>query len=50
MAYFLGSTKSPREPLEKALDLAQKAIALDDSMADAHALLGNLYSIKREYD
>ncbi len=50
MTYFLGSTKSPQETLEKAIELAQKALAMDDSMADAHALLGNLYAIKREYD
>ena len=48
--YWLGNTKSPRESLEKGIELAQKALAMDDSIADAHALLCNLYSIKREYD
>jgi adenylate cyclase len=50
MDYWYGSGKSPRESLEKAIELAQKAIALDDAYAQAHGLLGFLYSIKREYE
>jgi adenylate cyclase len=48
--FWLGSTKSPQESLEKAKELAQKALALDDSIAEAHALLCNIYSAKRDYD
>jgi adenylate cyclase len=48
--YWLGSTKSPRETLEKGIELAKKAIAMDDSLFVAHAILCNLYSIKKEYD
>jgi adenylate cyclase len=48
--YRLGNTKSPRETLEKAIELAQKALAMDDSMSGAHALLCTLYGLKREYD
>ena len=48
--YWLGNTKSPRETLEKGIELAQKAIAMDDSLFLAHAILCNLYSAKREYD
>jgi adenylate cyclase len=48
--YTLGNTKSPQETLEKGIELAQKALAMDDSIAVAHALLGNLYISKREYD
>jgi adenylate cyclase len=48
--YTLGNTKSPRETLEKGIELAQKALAMDDSIADAHGLLCVLYMIKREYD
>ncbi len=48
--YWLGNTKSPRETLEKGIELAQKALAMDDSIDNAHALLCNLYSIKRDYD
>ena len=50
MAYWLGSGKSPQESIEKAIELAQKAIALDDAYALPHGLLGPLYCIKREYD
>ncbi len=48
--YRLGSTKSPQETMEKAIELAQKTLAMDDSIAEAHALLSHLYSGKREYD
>ncbi len=50
MDYWLGSGKSPRASIEKAIELAQKAIALDDAYAQPHGLLSFLYSIKREYD
>jgi adenylate cyclase len=49
MDYWLGSGKSPQESLEKAIELAQKAIALDDAHANPHGLLSFLYSIKREH-
>jgi adenylate cyclase len=45
-----GSTKSPRETLEKAMELTQKALAINDSVPSAHALLSYLYSYKGEYD
>jgi adenylate cyclase len=48
--YWLGNTKSPRETIEKAIELAQKAIAMDDSIAAAHALLSVLYAHTWEYD
>jgi adenylate cyclase len=48
--YWLGNTKSPRETIEKGIELAQKALAMDDSIADAHGLLCALYLTKREYD
>jgi adenylate cyclase len=50
MDYWLGSGKSPQESLEKAIELARKAIALDDVYAQPHGLLSFLYSIKREYE
>ena len=46
----LGSTKSPWESFEKALALAQKAMAMDDSGHPPHALLSQLYIAKGEYD
>ncbi len=48
--YYLGNTNSPRETLEKAIELAQKAIAMDDSLSGPHGLLCALYTAKREYD
>jgi adenylate cyclase len=50
MDYWFGSAKSPQKAIEKAIELAQKTLALDDSIAGAHALLSDLYSIKREHD
>jgi adenylate cyclase len=48
--YWLGNTKSPGETIEKSMELAQKALAMDDSIAGAHGLLCLLYTYKREYD
>jgi tetratricopeptide (TPR) repeat protein len=48
--YWLGSTSSPRESVEKAIELVQKALALDDTLAEAHGFLGYLYTQKREYE
>ncbi len=48
--YWLGSTKSPRESIEKDIEMAQKALALDDTLAEAHGFLGYLYAQKREYE
>ncbi len=44
------TTKSPRETIEKGIELVQKALALDDTLAEAHGLLGYLYTQKREYE
>ncbi|HEV8714698.1 MAG TPA: tetratricopeptide repeat protein, partial [Candidatus Binatia bacterium] len=38
------------QTLERALALAQQAIALDDSLPGAHALLGNIYAQKQQYE
>jgi adenylate cyclase len=50
MDVWLGSSKSPNASLMTAIDLTQKAIALDDSLADSHALLGYLYTLTRQHD
>ena len=36
--------------LRKSIELAQKAIAMDESISSAHALLSNLYSTRGEHD
>jgi adenylate cyclase len=48
--YFLGTSKSPRESLDKAIELMQKSLAIDDSNGRFHGFLGRLYSIRREYE
>jgi adenylate cyclase len=48
--YWLGTTDSPRESTNKGIAMIQKAIALDDTLAEAHAILSHLYTQKREYD
>ena len=48
--FWLGTSKSPKESIGKAIRLLKKAIAMDDTNAEAHALLGYLYSITKRYD
>ncbi len=48
--YYFGNTKSPQETIEKSMEMARKVLAIDESIASAHGLLGNLYVIRREYD
>jgi adenylate cyclase len=47
---LLGSSKSPKQSLMKALELMQKAIVLDDTYAEAHSLLGFLFSMTGKHD
>jgi adenylate cyclase len=48
--YWVDSTRSPQESVEKGIEMVQKALALDDNLAEAHGLLGDLYTQKREYE
>jgi adenylate cyclase len=48
--YVVGLGKSPMEPIEKGIEMVQKALAMDESIPDAHALLCSLYTLKKEYD
>ena len=48
--YQLGNTKFPRETLEKIRELAQKALAIDDSIAGAHSLLSWAYRFAGDLD
>jgi adenylate cyclase len=50
MDVFLGLSKSPKESLEKAVELTQKAISLDPKDSRHYAQLGYLYTMKRDYD
>ena len=48
--YYLGSTKSPEETINKGIEMAQKALTLNESYGQAHGILGHLYLAKREYE
>ena len=48
--YMLRNTKSPRETLEKALELTQKAVAMDDSLSYPHGILSSVYLAKKDYE
>ena len=50
MDLMSGSAKTLQESLEKATELVQKTLAMDDSLATAHGLLSSIYSQKREHD
>jgi TolB-like protein/Flp pilus assembly protein TadD len=50
MDVVLGSSASPRESFVEAIKLAQKAIAMDESLGIAHALLGYVYAFMRQYE
>jgi len=46
---LLGQSKNPKEHIEKAFKMAQKATSLDEFDPFAHILLGMIYSMRREY-
>ncbi len=50
MDIWLGMSKSPSQSLTKAIELLQKAIALDDTYAEAYGDLGFLLSMKQQHD
>jgi adenylate cyclase len=43
-------TNSPKKSLAKAIELAKKAIELDETLAYAHALLGYLLTMRRQHE
>jgi adenylate cyclase len=50
MEFLLRIGRSPQESIEKGIEMAQKALAIDDSTPMAHSLLCSLYLYKREHD
>ncbi len=50
MDVWLGSSKSPNESHDKAVELTQKAISLDPKDPRYYGLIGYLYAMKRDYD
>jgi TolB-like protein/class 3 adenylate cyclase/Flp pilus assembly protein TadD len=47
---LLRSSKSPKQSFSQVIELAQKALALDDSLSNAHSLLALLYALNGQYD
>jgi len=45
-----GWSESPAKSLQRASELAQKALVIDESIEVAHSLLGSVYIVKRQYD
>jgi adenylate cyclase len=47
---WLGTTESPKDSLAKATELLEKAILLDNNLAEAHGLLGFIYAVEKQHD
>jgi adenylate cyclase len=50
MDVWLKSSKSPQESFSRAIELTQKGLALDDSIANTHSTLGLLYGMTGQYE
>jgi TolB-like protein len=50
MDIHFGVSKSPKESLGRAAQLAKRAISLDESSSFAHSLLGVIFAIKRKFE
>ena len=47
---FFGSSKSPKDSIAKAIELTQKALAINGSLAEARSRLGVLYAFVGQHD
>ncbi len=47
---MFGWSKSPEGSISQAKELAEKALAMDNTSATAHALLSNIYLVRGHYD
>jgi TolB-like protein/predicted Zn-dependent protease len=45
-----GWSKSPRDSMKKAVELADKALTIDENDASSHALLGSIYLAQKKWD
>ena len=50
MEIWFGLSESPGKSMARAAELAQKALALNDTLDTPHSLLGNIYLSKRQYE
>ncbi len=47
---WIGTSKSPKESLGRAIEFGEKAVSLDESDATAQSALAYLYAMTRQYD
>jgi adenylate cyclase len=47
---WFGTSKSPKESVERAIELGQRAVALNESEAMGHSSLGYFYVFARQFD
>ena len=50
MDVWFGFSKSPKASLLNAIKTLQKSIDINESFGHAHALLGHIYSLMRQYE
>jgi adenylate cyclase len=50
MDIYFRTSKSPKQSMSNAFELAQKALSIDSSLAPAHILLAYIYLFKRQYE
>jgi tetratricopeptide (TPR) repeat protein len=50
MDVWYRTSKSPKQSISRAFELAQKAISMDASIVVAHSLLAYIYTFKRQYE
>ena len=48
--FLIGASKSPKESIAQGIEWMQKALAMDDSLAEAHARLGHLYTFVNRHE
>jgi len=47
---WLGTTKSPKDSLQKAVESAKKSLSIDASQAGAYVLLGQINILKKDFE
>jgi adenylate cyclase len=50
MDVWYRTSKSPKQSISRAFELAQKGLSMDPSLVNAHSLLAYIYTFKRRYE
>ena len=50
MDVWLASTTSPKDSLQRAIELSKKGLSIDNSLGEANGLLGSIYIITKQYE